>query len=93
MGGWVETYPIFVWIFGICLTLQGTYHGKVLFEAHGLILLMQSVICLQETTVSEKVTAYLQDLSLFASAGGIVNTQRKCPIILKFHLLNILTLS
>ena len=57
---------------------------------------MQSVICLQETTVSEKVTAYLQDLSLFASAGGIVNTQRKCPIILmiiQFHLLNRLTLS
>ena len=24
VGGWVELYPIFFWIFGICLTLQSS---------------------------------------------------------------------
>ena len=37
----------------------------------------RNAVCLQETTVSEKVAAYLQGMSSYASAGGIVNTPRK----------------
>jgi len=36
-----------------------------------------NTVWLQETTVSEKVAAYLQGMSSYASAGGIVNTPRK----------------
>ena len=64
VGGWIELYPIFFWIFGIFLTLQSPLPGMI---SPGFLL--PTLPCLGRTLRSQRNTSYQQQTDLQPWSG------------------------
>ena len=82
MGGWVEVYPNYFWIFGIFLTLQSPLLGTFFFFRINII--SCSLKC---TTVSVRQLYFVR--TALANAGTLYSDLLlPLTIYLGFHLLN-----